>query len=151
MIPPFSDYFYPFLLIVKKNKEIKLSSVASGIAAHFNLTGDDVKVRTQGGRTTKHESRVNYCASYLKKMGLVTSSGYGVYNITNQGIDVLNKFGRKLSFSDLKTLPGYINVIASRNKGKDVVLIEAHTRNGSFVPPYFISKDKIGKDKGCKK
>ena len=110
MIPPFKLYFYPFLLCISNRKEKKLFLIAKEIADFFNLSSDDLKEMTKQRSSSKHQSRVNYCATYLKKLGLVTSKPKGIYTITDKGLMMLEKKGDKLTRDDLKVLPEYINM-----------------------------------------
>ena len=105
MIPPFKYYFYPFLHSLSIKGCSRLADLSSYIAEELKLSADDMKERTKGGSITKHTSRINYCASYLKKMGLVSVSSPGAYSISNKGLEVLEKFGERLTLTDLRNLP----------------------------------------------
>ena len=60
---------------------------------------------TKQGKSSKHISRVNYCASYLKRLGLVDNKPVGVYTITPKGKKIFLEKGDKLTRDDLKALP----------------------------------------------
>ncbi len=72
------------------------------------MSNEDYNEYTKSGRVTKHFSRVNYCASYLKKMGLVEAFSVGSYKITTKGLEVLEKYGEDLTLDNLRELPEFI-------------------------------------------
>lgn len=145
MIPPFKYYFYPFLSILKDKGQCRLYDLFGYIAKELNLTSDDIKELTKGGRTTKHHSRVNYCAAYLKKMGFVVADSPGAYRITDRGIQILNEFGIKLTLSDLRNLPEFLATQVNA-ENKDVVFVKPHiTKSGKFVNAYICNKKQLRK------
>ncbi len=85
MTPKFKYYFYPFLYNLKERETCRLYDLTRYIGQDLKLTDGDLEEYTKGGRVTKHSSRVNYCASYLKKMGLVETFSAGTYQITSVG------------------------------------------------------------------
>ena len=108
MIPSFKYYFFPFLNNLDKRGSCRLYDLGRFVAEDLKLKPSDMQERTKGGKMTKHQSRVNYCASYLKKMKMVESISYGSYSITLRGKDVLDEFGKDLTLDDLRNLPEFI-------------------------------------------
>jgi restriction endonuclease Mrr len=85
---------------------------------------------------------MNYCASYLKKMGLVETFSMGSYRITEKGRKVLEKYGDKLSLSQLRELPEFIATqINAYNT--DAVYIKPHYRGGKYIAPYVCKKQSL--------
>lgn len=85
MTPGFKLYFYPFLLCLTQNEKVRLSDISLFIIKYFDLSDSDLSEMTKQGKSSKHISRVNYCASYLKRLGLVDNKPVGVYTITPKG------------------------------------------------------------------
>lgn len=59
------------------------------IIGQLNLTDEDLNERLSNGRLVK--SRLGWARTYLKKAGLIESKQKGYYNITPQGLDVIEK------------------------------------------------------------
>lgn len=142
MVPPFKFYFYPFLNNLDKRGCCRLSDVANYIAKDIKLSKQDQQEMTRGGGVTKHLSRVNYCASYLKKMGLVESLSLGAYNITSRGKQILEEFGNKLTLNDLRNLPEFIATQVNESN-VDYVYIKPHMRGDKLISAYFSKKDNV--------
>ena len=143
MIPPFKYYFYPFLNILKKKGCCRLFDLIGYIAKELNLSNDDLKELTKGGSITKHNSRVNYCAAYLKRMGFVSSDSPGAYRITDRGILILKEYGAELTLTDLRNLPEFVATQVNANNS-DVVFVKAHTtKSGKIVNAYICNKNLL--------
>lgn len=144
MVPPFKYYFYPFLACLNEKGEVRLNVLTGLIAEYLELSSEDLRDLTKSGRVTKHYSRVNYCASYLKKMGLVSSSSPSLYVITQKGIELLNKFGKDLTLTSLRDLPEYISTQINATN-RNVVYVKPHTRNGRKINGYFCNINDLRK------
>lgn len=117
----------------------RLYDLARYISIDLHLSEKDLKEYTKSGRITKHNSRVNYCASYLKKMGLVETFSVGSYKITQKGKDVLEKYGKDLTLDSLRELPEFI--IAQTNpENTDLVYVKPHKRGTKIIGPYICNK-----------
>ena len=144
MIPAFKFYFGHFLSILREKGCCRLYDLSRYIALSLNLTEDDVKDMTKGGRVIKHSSRVNYCAAYLKKMNLVVSYTSGAYNITERGIEVLDEFGKDLTLDDIRNLPEFIVTQVSA-ESKDIVYIKSHMKGDKLVSAYVCKREQLSK------
>lgn len=145
MIPKFKYYFFPFLnnLLLKGN--CRLYDLSRYIGMDLHLSETDLTECTKSGRVTKHSSRVNYCASYLKKMGLVESFSVGSYKITDKGKEVLEKYGKNLTLDSLRELPEFI-LTQANPKNRDLVYVKPHKRGTKIIGPYICNK-KLLNDK----
>lgn len=146
MIPPFKLYFYPFLLCLSNKKEVRLGVISLFVAQYFKLDKNDLSEMTKKGSSTKHLSRMNYCASYLKKLGLVKSNKTGIYSITNKGMSILIEKGDKLTRDDFKTLPEYINMQINLDNPDAVYIKEHYNKKGRLIPAYWCNINNISKD-----
>ncbi len=139
MIPKFTFYFYPFLKNLNLRGACRLFDLCKYVGEDLNLTAVDLNERTKGGNVTKHNSRMNYCASYLKRMRLVENFSTGSYRITEEGRRVLEKFGKKLTLAQLRELPEFIATQINVNN-TDVVYVKPHMRGNKYIAPYICSK-----------
>lgn len=142
MVPKFKYYFYPFLNNLIIHNSCRLFDLAIYISQDLKLTKKDLAALTKGGKVTKHSSRVNYCASYLKRMGLVETFSPGAYKITSKGIEVLNKYGKDLTLENLRELPEYIltQVKSEISGNSDLVYVKSHRRGNKIISPYICNK-----------
>lgn len=144
MIPKFKYYFYPFLSNLEKRDTCRLFDLARYISQDLKLTGNDLSEYTKSGRVTKHSSRVNYCASYLKRMGLVEAFSVGAYKITERGREILEKYGKGLTLDSLRELPEYIATQINADN-TDVVYVKPHKRGNKMIGPYICNKNLLKK------
>lgn len=144
MIPGFNLYFYPFLRTLEDKGCCRLIDISQSIALWFKLSENDLKELTRGGKTTKHISRINYCASYLKKMGLIENQSYGAYTITENGKKELKKYGEQLSRNTLRHLPEYRATQLSCNN-IEKVYIKPHKKGDKLIGGYVCSKKVVSK------
>lgn len=142
MIPPFKFYFYPFLNILYQKGCCRLYDLSNYIANFLKLTREDRQELTKSGKVKKHTSRVNYCASYLKRMKLVESVSAGAYIITKRGEEVLKEYGAKMTLSDLRNLPEYIATQINATND-DFVYVKPHIRGGKKISAYVCNKKSL--------
>ena len=143
MVPPFKKYFYPFLLCLSQQEHIKLSDISLFVIRYFNLDSTDLSEMTKNGNSPKHISRINYCASYLKKLKLIENKVKGVYCITSKGKKILEEKGENLTRDDLRLLPEYINMQVNK-ENKNMVFVDSHyNRMGKFIPSYWCDKKNL--------
>ena len=145
MIPPFKLYFYPFLLCLSNGNEEKLITIAQFIANYYEISGKDLKEKTKAGSTSKHKSRVNFCATYLKRLGYVKSRPIGMYTITEKGLIVLEEKGDKLTRDDLRILPEYIDMQINKSNPEMVYVKEHFNKKGKYVPSYWCNINALSK------
>ena len=145
MIPKFSSYFLPFMKNLHEKDVCSIGALSKMVSADLHLSEEDLNEKTRGGSITKHKSNMNYCSAYLKKMGLIVKTGFGVYKITQRGIDVLDKYGEKLNLSTLRELPEYLNTQYNPNN-KDVVMVMPHKKGDKMVGAYCCRKKLISKN-----
>lgn len=142
MIPSFKYYFFPFLNNLDKRGLCRLYELGRFIANDLKLKPSDIQERTKGGKISKHQSRLNYCASYLKRMKLVESLSLGSYSITLRGKDVLDEFGEDLTLDDLRNLPEFIATQINATN-EDFVYVRPHIRGGKKISAYVAHKNNF--------
>lgn len=90
MLPTFDLFIHPVLEFLGDGKEHNMNSLRRGMINYFNLTNEDISIRTAKGQQTQLYNRVQWATTYLKKAGLITKPKYGINLITKEGKDVLH-------------------------------------------------------------
>jgi len=98
MVPTFEKFLYPFLNALK-DKDSNRKEMIEYIRSYFNLTDEDMNVKTKSGGVTQVSDRVGWSLQYLRRAGFVAIID-GRYNITKRGSDFL-KTHDSLSVIDL--------------------------------------------------
>ena len=113
-IPKFEKFLYPFLLFLKDG-DISTSQMVDKIALYFNMTKEDLQLRTKGGNVTQLRDRVGWTRQYLRRALFISIPHNGVYRITKRGLDFL-KTHTDLTIDDLMEYPEYAAYNTSRVK-----------------------------------
>ncbi len=107
-IPDFQTLMKPFLEAIENGKTYHLNEITESLAAKFNLTAEDLKIKVPSGQQFLFRNRITWTASHLKKAGLISSDGRGAYTITPKGREVVNnKTLPTINMTFLKTLGAY--------------------------------------------
>lgn len=88
-VPKYNELYMPLLEAIKDGKTHRISDVKKQVAAHMNLTEEDLAERITSGRQTIFDNRIGWAKTYLGKAGLIESSKRAYFNITNEGIRLL--------------------------------------------------------------
>lgn len=116
MVPTFEKFLYPFLVTLK-NKDVNKKQMVEEMRNFFNLSDEDMNVRTKSGAITQVVDRVGWTLQYLRR-ALFVDIIDGKYHITQRGLDFLKNHDN-LSINDLinyKEFAEYTN----RKKPKQV-------------------------------
>ena len=89
MVPAFEKFLYPFLKAVK-DKDLSKKEMVEELRKHFNLSDEDMAVRTKSGAITQVVDRVGWTLQYLRR-ALFIEIKDSKYHITQRGIDYLKK------------------------------------------------------------
>lgn len=89
MLPIFDKFIHPVLQLLGDGKEHKLTDLKQQIIKHFNLSEEDIQIRTAKGTQTQLYNRVQWSTTYLKKAGLIDKPRSGISIITAEGLKVL--------------------------------------------------------------
>jgi restriction system protein len=88
-VPDFQSLMLPILKFAGDGKEHSQGELKEAIAGQLQLTETDRKELLPSGRQLRFDNRVAWSSVYLKKAGLLESTGRGRFRITRQGMDVL--------------------------------------------------------------
>lgn len=116
-VPGYQDFMYPFLKQLEDRKEYNLQDLYIILATHFKLTEEDVAEILPSGKQTLLVNRVGWARTYLKKAGLIKGVKRAVFQITDEGLKVLND--SSINRIDRKFLTRYPSFNEFINKGSD--------------------------------
>lgn len=77
------------------------------LADQFQLTDDDRKELLAGGKQSRFENRVYWALVYLRRAGLIASSGRGRNRITERGQEVLGQAPKRIDIRLLSQFPEF--------------------------------------------
>jgi restriction system protein len=96
-MPTYDRLMLPLLQFAADGQEYHVREAIEALGDFLELTEEQRNELLSSGRKRKFDDRVQWAKTYLKKAGLIDSTGWGRFRITQRGIDVLNNN------------PGYIN------------------------------------------
>jgi restriction system protein len=113
-VPGYQDFMYPFLKHLKDKKEYRLQDLYTILANHFNLSSDEIAETLPSGKQTLLVNRVGWARTYLDKAGLIKVVRRAVFQITEEGLRVLDN--PNITKIDRKYLTKYPNFNEFINK-----------------------------------
>ena len=96
-VPDFQSLMLPLLRIMGDRQEHSLGEIIDSLASQFSLTDDDRKELLSSGRQAKFDNRVGWARTYLKKAGLLETTGRGKFRITARGVQILQENPRDIN------------------------------------------------------
>lgn len=90
MIPKFQDFLYPFLYQFKNEDVKNKKDIQDALIKHFNLTDEDIALRTRSGSTTQLNDRIGWCIQWLRRALFIEVRKRLEYQITQRGKDYLS-------------------------------------------------------------
>jgi restriction system protein len=88
-IPDYQSLMLPVLQIAGDGQEHTTRETIEIIASHFGLTDTERNELLPSGKQFRFDNRVHWARAYLKMAGLLENMGRGKFQITQQGIAVL--------------------------------------------------------------
>lgn len=104
-VPKFEEFLYPFLSFIK-DKDLSTKEMKMALVEHFQLTEEDCALMTKSGVKTQLADRLNWARQYLRRALFVDLPQWGVYHITQRGLDFLRTH-TSLSKKDLMKFPEF--------------------------------------------
>lgn len=87
----------PFMRLAGDKAEHSLREAIENLANEFKLSEQERRELLPSGQQEIFENRVGWARTYLKKAGLIQTTRRGFFQITERGLDVLNKKPEKIS------------------------------------------------------
>lgn len=106
MVPTFEKFLYPFLTSLKDG-ELTIKEMREKITAYFNLSDEDLQVRTKSGRLTQVNDRIGWARQYFRRALLIDIPKSGTYCLTERGKAFLQKHPESITIDDLMEIPEY--------------------------------------------
>lgn len=127
-IPTYDQMLQPILTLALK-QPVSRRQAAEAMAAHFDLTPEQVAERLPSGKDTYVLNRAGWAMTFLKKAGLITKSAPKVYSATEKGRLFLAAHPQ-VALQDLKSLDGWDEAwqTPTNKKKTDEVDETAHTQ-----------------------
>lgn len=105
-VPEISDLLLPLLETIKDKDEYKVKEITDEVIEIIEISDEDKDVKLPNGETLI-ESRISSANTYLKKAELIESNRFLYYNITEEGLKVLDENPDGLSEDDLMKYPAF--------------------------------------------
>ncbi|MBR5503327.1 MAG: winged helix-turn-helix domain-containing protein [Methanobrevibacter sp.] len=105
-VPEISDLLLPLLETIKDKDEYKVKEITDDVIDVIEISEEDKNVTLPNGETLI-ESRISSANTYLRKAELIESNRFLYYNITEEGLKVLDENPDGLSEEDLMKYPAF--------------------------------------------
>lgn len=111
-LPTFEDLMLPCLKLSTNGMKIRES--VNRLVSIFNLTEEQVQLKTPKNRTDVFYGRVNWAITYLKMAGLVDRPSRGYFVITELGKNILEKNEERIDVKYLEKHTGFERVTTKK-------------------------------------
>lgn len=111
-VPTYDKLMLPLLQFAGDGQEHHIRDTITALADFLKLSEEDREELLPSGKKYKFDDRVQWAKTYLKKAGLLSSTGRGVFCITNRGIDVLSSNPQTITNQYLKQFPEFVEFVA---------------------------------------
>ncbi|MGB9936195.1 MAG: restriction endonuclease [Methanobacterium sp.] len=115
-VSDFQTIMLPLLKFASDKKEHSIREAIEKLAQEFELTEEDKKKLLPSGMQAVFDNRVGWSRTYLKKAGLLESKKRGYLNITNKGLEILEREPLKI---DVDFLMQFREFVEFRTTKKD--------------------------------
>lgn len=106
-IPPFQDFFLPFLQYTADGEVHSTQDVGTHLAKHFNLLPEEIAEVLPSGRQTRFHNRVAWAKSFLGKALVIEHTGRNRFRITQRGRDLLAEGHQRIDNRTLSQYPEF--------------------------------------------
>ncbi len=125
MVPTFEQFLYPFLISLKDG-ELTIQEMREKLIKYFNLSEEDLQIRTKSGRLTQFNDRIGWARQYFRRALLIEIPKSGTYRLTDNGKAFLKKHPSSITIDDLMEIPEYaaFNINHKPHSGNSSVATE---------------------------
>ncbi|MHA1370009.1 MAG: winged helix-turn-helix domain-containing protein [Promethearchaeota archaeon] len=106
-VPKYDKMLLPLLEMLEDNEIHTLRDAYEHLKSHFRLSVQDLNELTPSGRA-KFPSRLSWAKTYLEKAGLLKSVGYGKFQITESGRELLRQNITEITLETLENYPSFL-------------------------------------------
>lgn len=107
-VPDYQSVMLPLLKALGDGEEHGLHEVIKTLADQFELTDEERRELLPSGRQAKFDNRVAWARTYMKKAGLLESTGRGKFRINDRGLAVLRENPREINVKFLEQFPEFL-------------------------------------------
>ena len=118
-IPDYQSLMLPLLKLASDKSEHSLQEATQIIAKEFHLSEEDFAELLPSGRKTRFYDRIGWAITYLRKAGLLNSSGRGKFQITQRGMEVLKNPPHKINVGFLEQYEEFVEFRTRRDHSDD--------------------------------
>lgn len=115
-IPDFQTIMLPLLEFTRDGQDHGFSEAVEVLAKRFELNAQDLAERISSGVESKFHNRVSWACTYLKKAGLLESSGRGRFRLTDVGREVLRRPPARIDIRFLRQYAAFRDFQGLSNK-----------------------------------
>jgi len=115
-IPDFQTLMLPLLELASDGKSHNRKEAAEKLAQQFNLTEDERTLLLPSGRDVLFSNRIGWAMMHLRKAKLLDTPKRGLFTISRQGTDVLERKPLRIDMKFLEQFPEYMEF---RDNNKD--------------------------------
>ena len=114
-IHDFQEIMLPFLKYAGDGKEHSKRETTEHLANIFHLSDAERRVLLSSGKQELFDNRVGWARTYLKNAGLINSTRWGYYMISERGLGLLKQNPKFIDVGALKTYPGFNEFMSSKS------------------------------------
>ena len=114
-IPDFQTIMLPFLKYAGDGKEHSKRETVEYLAKSFHLTDAERRVLLPSGKQELFDNRVGWARTYLVNAGLIFSTRWGYYKITDAGLALLKQNPQMITVDSLRKQPGFNDFISYKS------------------------------------
>lgn len=115
-IPDFQTLMLPILRHFGDGKEHSNQETVDALAAEIGLSDDERSQLLPSGRQAVFTNRIAWAKAHFKRAGLLESTGWGIYRITDLGRKVLSETPARIDLKYLDRFPGHREFRTSQKK-----------------------------------
>jgi restriction system protein len=107
-VPTYQEFMLPLLRLAADGAEHSISDAVDEIALKLGISEEDQNELLPSGTQTRFSNRVSWAGSYLRKAGLLQSTGRGRFRNTERGIEALRSSPSVIDNTFLEQFPEFV-------------------------------------------
>lgn len=115
-IPDFQSCMRPLLNAVSDGEIHTIGDAFDAVSRFFNLTESELSQKLPSGKQTVIRNRVSWSRTFMGKAGLLIAPGRGKLQITDRGLEALQKQPERIDVSYLKQYPEFLEFQKAKPK-----------------------------------
>jgi len=129
-VPAFQKWLYPLLKKVSDGNVHFRKDLYISLADEMGLSPEDKNELLNSGRQLVYRNRIGWAQTYLKKAGLLKSTGKSQIQITDKGLEVIKSDIREINIKFLQQFPEFLEFQKNKQNIDDSEIIQSQTDIG---------------------